>query len=84
MLEDAVLCAWGQIITWLARYCDAARLGTVLELAMASPLCRQEPSVLLEEAKNLGNFHGASIHGGGKEPEGSQRTECRGASFCEA
>ena len=51
-----------QIVAWLARNCDPPRLGGVLELAMATLLRDLEPAILLEELKDLGDFHIVSIH----------------------
>ena len=63
MLEDTVLRARGQIIAWLTRNCHPPRLGRVLELAMATVLRDLEPAILLQELKDLGDFHVVSIHG---------------------
>ena len=35
----------------------------VLELSVATSLRSQEPTILLQEAKDLGYFHASSIHG---------------------
>ena len=51
-----------QIIAWLTRNCDPPRLGRVLELAMATLLSDLEPAILLQELKDLDDFHVVSIH----------------------
>ena len=83
MLEDAVLRAWSQIITGLARDRDPSRLGLVLELRMAAALGDQEPAILQEEAEDLGYLHSASIHGSAGDATG-RCGKTRGASSCEA
>lgn len=60
--------ARSQVITRLAWHRDPTELAAVLELVVATPLSDQEAPVLLEEAKDLGNFHGGSIHGRGFSP----------------
>ena len=57
MLEDAVLGAWGQVVTGLPRHRDSTDLARVFELAVATALSHQKPPVLLQQAKDLGNFH---------------------------
>jgi len=55
--ENAPLQANGQVPAGLARDRDKARLGGMLELAMASTCPAEHPAVLLDQLDGLADLH---------------------------
>ena len=57
LLEHAAQCAWSQIVSWMTCDRDAAGLGRVLELAVATSGNHQKPAVLFDEPEDFADLH---------------------------
>ena len=61
LLEDAVKCAWGEVIARVPGNCDSALLPRVLILSVASSLVYPVPAVPLDYPYYVSDFHSASV-----------------------
>jgi len=57
LLADAVQCTWREFVTGLAGHRDSTRFRRVLELAVTAASHDQVPTVVIEQSKNLADFH---------------------------
>jgi len=61
LVKDTVERPWRQVIAWLARHSDSARLGWMLVLAVAAARCHKSPAIILQQSKYIPDFHMQSL-----------------------